>query len=188
MPYVLIAEKNTIKVFTFDLILRHKLRSKQSYSIYEPSSSHMYKNNDLNGTSTHLAQSIMNGEFGEEIKNIKNATTANSRKPTYTSVLSVPFELDSQSIQFENPRYFMLTDQKGDDNSLASVSNQMSVISGSDQTKSVINKINKVRSYLTTHLRLDDPKMFTINEPFELHWYKPNQKSSKHRLGKLMHA
>ena len=46
----------------------------------------------------------------------------------------------------------------------------------------------KVRNYLTTYLRIDEAKMFQIYEPFERDWYKHQERSSKHRLGKLYNA
>lgn len=66
----------------------------------------------------------------------------------------------------------MLTDRQDSVSALAT--KKTSVISQLEQNKSVISKI---RNYLSTYLKIDDPKKIQILEPFEMQWYKHKDKS-----------
>ena len=71
-PYIMIAERKFIKIFTFDMILRNKMKSKD-FSMYENVSNGGKRSDDCLHDSERVdPQKILQGEFGEEIMSIRN--------------------------------------------------------------------------------------------------------------------
>lgn len=49
-------------------------------------------------------------------------------------------------------------------------------------------RVATVRHYLQNYLKLQSDRHYTIKEPFEKPWYKHENRTSKHRLGRLFYA
>lgn len=155
-PYILIVEREFIKIFTFDMLFKHINRMKE-HSLYDRSSQlRQNENRIIDKNSPVDPQSILQGEFGPEIMKIKHQS---STIPNVMSVSSVSPNFGME-LQFENPRFFMLT-ADNTQISVAGIGNSVPYApSGiSEQSTSTANN-QHVRTYVANHLRIDDGKLF----------------------------
>lgn len=106
----MIADAKFIRIFTFDLILRHERRQKD---LSDNEDASIYRRNMDIGAIDRDA--VLSGKLGEEIMSLgaSGGTTSLLSHNRLPSVLSLKGATGSVSgdVVLENPRYFMLTER-----------------------------------------------------------------------------